>query len=119
MGGFINSQFPRGLLCTWPWAAIWWWQHQETEAEAQGTGELPFVTLKINTFENLEAYEPLDSKDGQAAAAWKKEAQSTSTRRLPSLFSCLSIDTASPPLHLTAMINMGNGLLYSPRVYSF
>lgn len=43
----------------------------------RGLRELPFVTLKINTFENSEAYEPLDSKDGQAAVAWKEEAQST------------------------------------------
>lgn len=43
----------------------------------RGLRELPFVTLKINTFENSEAYEPLDSKDSQAAVAWKEEAQST------------------------------------------
>lgn len=40
----------------------------------RGLLELPFVSLKINIFENSEAYKLLGSKDGQAAVAWREEA---------------------------------------------
>lgn len=119
MGGPINSQFPRGLLCTYPWAAIWWWQCQETEAEAQGAAWALICHIKNKYIWKLGGLRASRFKGWLGCCGLEERSPEHLTWRLPSLVSCLNIDTASSHLHWTALINTKNGSLYSLHVYSF